>query len=838
MVGSIAVLYVASDREDRSRAATALEAADDRIDVTSVTTAADARAALSDDGFDCVVTEYGLPDRRGTEFVRAVRKQHPDTPVLVFTELDGGTSAGDALSAGATDFLEKDAYADQFRILAHRIGNAVGGARARRERQQFEGAIDAASDGIAILDEARRFIHVNDAYAELHGYESEALLGEHWTTVYPTDDEDRIRERILPRVDREGQWEGELTGLRADGSTFVGFVHLSETPSGALACTVRTLTDRDTQLRQLETLIDSLPGIVYRCRNERGWPFEEIHGDVDSLTGYSAAALESDEVSYGEDLVHPEDRDELWETIQRAIDANASFELTYRLLTSDGATKWVWERGRAVSDGCGGTDVLEGFITDITPRKHREQDLRESERRLEALFNDPNILVGLLTPEGGVRDVNETAMEYVDASREELVGEPFWETPWFRGDPEVQNEVRDWVSRAAAGEYVEFEADLTTAVGEPLIVHGVFRPVTDEDGTVTSLLVSDRDITEQREYERELELRTKAINEAPVGIVMTDPSLEDNPITYANDEFTELTGYTREDVLGRNCRFLQGPETEEEQIDAMRSAIEAEEPITVELRNYRKDGSPFWNRVSIAPVYDPEGEVLNYIGFQSDVTERKQRQHQLQVIDRVLRHNVRNEMNVIQSHAELIRAGQKDAIQRARQIIVKSEQLIALTEKERLITELLAERPQKQEINLPAVLERCTVVARQDHPDAGITVECPPELTVTASQRFELAIDELVRNALTHSDAAAPAVSVTVAVTDEETTITVADDGPPIPEMERAALLGQSYEDPLYHGSGLGLWLVSLIVTRSEGTITYEEREPTGNRITITLPGS
>ena len=116
----------------------------------------------------------------------------------------------------------------------------------------------------------------------------------------------------------------------------------------------------------------------------------------------------------------------------------------------------------------------------------------------------------------------------------------------------------------------------------------------------------------------------RSVDEAPVGITISDPSLPDNPMVYVNDAYEELTGYVAEDVLGRNCRFLQGPDTDEEPVREMREAIDAEEPVSVELINYREDGTPFWNQVTIAPISDADGEVIHYVGFQNDVTDRKE----------------------------------------------------------------------------------------------------------------------------------------------------------------------------------------------------------------------
>ena len=151
-----------------------------------------------------------------------------------------------------------------------------------------------------------------------------------------------------------------------------------------------------------------------------------------------------------------------------------------------------------------------------------------------------------------------------------------------------------------------------------------------------SILLSIRDITERKAYQEELELKTQAIDGAPIGISISDPSQPANPLVYVNDGYTELTGYDESEATGRNCRYLQGPGTRAEPVAELRQAIDSEEPVTVELRNYRKDGTPFWNQVTIAPVYDEAGAVVNWIGFQKDVTERKEREQDLQLFRRAV----------------------------------------------------------------------------------------------------------------------------------------------------------------------------------------------------------
>ena len=118
-------------------------------------------------------------------------------------------------------------------------------------------------------------------------------------------------------------------------------------------------------------------------------------------------------------------------------------------------------------------------------------------------------------------------------------------------------------------------------------------------------------------------LKTRTMDEAPVGITIADATKPDMPLVYANAAFERITGYPPSYAVGRNCRFLQGEATREEPVARMRAAIERDEATTVEVRNYRRDGELFWNEVTIAPLRDESGTVVNYVGFQQDVTRRK-----------------------------------------------------------------------------------------------------------------------------------------------------------------------------------------------------------------------
>jgi PAS domain S-box-containing protein len=129
--------------------------------------------------------------------------------------------------------------------------------------------------------------------------------------------------------------------------------------------------------------------------------------------------------------------------------------------------------------------------------------------------------------------------------------------------------------------------------------------------------------------EDQLLLKDQALLVAAEGITISDNTQPDNPIIYANKGFEHLTGYLVERVLGRNCRFLQGPESDPDTVAAISEAVRNEREITVEILNYRKDGTTFWNRLSITPLRDDEGRVTHFIGVQSDITNRRRAEAEL-----------------------------------------------------------------------------------------------------------------------------------------------------------------------------------------------------------------
>jgi PAS domain S-box-containing protein len=169
----------------------------------------------------------------------------------------------------------------------------------------------------------------------------------------------------------------------------------------------------------------------------------------------------------------------------------------------------------------------------------------------------------------------------------------------------------------------EMEIRVVRPGGEERIVHLIGELKFDKSGTPLRLTATIQDITERKAAENEMRLMKSAIDSIVEGITISDAQNLNNPIIYTNAAFENLTGYTFEEIQGKNCRFLQGAETNQRTVDEIREALEKETTFRGEILNYHKNGGSFWNELIISPVFDQSGRLTNFVGVQQDISKRK-----------------------------------------------------------------------------------------------------------------------------------------------------------------------------------------------------------------------
>ncbi|MFP8952730.1 PAS domain S-box protein [Natrialbaceae archaeon A-arb3/5] len=355
-----------------------------------------------------------------------------------------------------------------------------------------------------------------------------------------------------------------------------------------------------------------------------------------------------------------------------------------------------------------GERVFTGLFRDISEQKYRKE-------RFEAVFNNTYQFTGLLEPDGTLLEANEAALSFAGRDREDVVGNPIWETFWFSSNDQARQVARSGVECARDGEFF------------------------------------------------------------------------------------------REEVRVRG----------------------AERTAVIDF--------------SIRPMADHRDDLRLLIAEGRDITDLKMREQHLQLLHRLLRHNLRNDLNIINGFAETLAETLDDADHRqfAVDIAETADKLIEMNETaKKLADAALGDDHPQQPVALSDVLPDVVEASREQHPESDITVERERlGEVVAADRRLRTVLSELVENAIKHAGGSHPAVDISIVTGDDETVgVRVRDDGPPIPESERTGIFNTEPVTQMNHGNGLGLWLVSVIVDDYGGQLEYERRPTEGNQVTVYLP--
>lgn len=214
----LSILHVDDDEGLGSLVEIHLERAESPLDCT-VSTETNPREALAlirspETAFDCVISDYQMPEMNGIDFLEAVRETHPELPLLLFSGEETDEVAAEIIQAGLTDYLKKGVGTEQYTTLIRRVGHAV------ESDGEFDTCGGVELDGIGVVGTDECFEEANETYASFYGYDPEEVVGKHWTELHPPDEVEHIKTNVFPVVERGGKWTGQSEGLRADETTF------------------------------------------------------------------------------------------------------------------------------------------------------------------------------------------------------------------------------------------------------------------------------------------------------------------------------------------------------------------------------------------------------------------------------------------------------------------------------------------------------------------------------------------------------------------------------------------------------------------------------------------
>lgn len=377
-----------------------------------------------------------------------------------------------------------------------------------KSEESYRGLFNSTTDAIYIQDEKGRFVDVNQGAVKMYGYPREYFIGKtpEFLSAPGKNDMKKVQHYLEEAFQGKAQLF-EFWGITKNGRSFPKKVKLNRgTYFGkeVLVAFAEDITERKKaeqaikeSERRLSTLLGNLQGMAYRCLNDRDWTMEFVSTGCFELTGYLAQDLiYNKKISYNE-IIHPDDRNNLWDDIQKALRQKESFKLTYRIVAADNKIKWVLEQGIGVYTNDGKLIALEGFISNITDQVEAEEELRKFSRSVE---QSPTIII-ITDLQGNIEYVNPQFTATTGYLPEEVIGK----TPRILKSGNMPDNVYDglWSSLTSgkewSGEFLNRKKN-----GDLYWESANIFPLKDEHGKTTHYIGMKEDITERKSMEEEL----------------------------------------------------------------------------------------------------------------------------------------------------------------------------------------------------------------------------------------------------------------------------------------------------------------------------------------------
>lgn len=380
------------------------------------------------------------------------------------------------------------------------------------------------------------------------------------------------------------------------------------------------------------------------------------------------------------------------------------------------------------------------------------------------------------------------------------------------------------------GEIVDQRKD-----GSQYIVDQTIAPISDASGEITAYVAVQTDITERKQLEDRLKQHRDIVQRLDDPIMLQN---EDGQFELVNEALCDFAGLSAEKLEGTDeYEFMDEP-TAKFIHRQKKAVLWTEKPVTYSVTpTFEYSGKEAVFYTTRYPYYNEESKLVGTLAICRDVTDLDRRTRHLQVIDNILRHNIRNKLTIIKGRGTQIQRDTNGELTHAAASIVEAaDDLLTTSEKSRQITQVFSNDTNITQINLSDTIERIINNIKHRWPDIKFSVTIPDEVVVIAIPEIGDAIKELVENAAMHNDKETSQVELSVTVDNEVVEIQISDNGPGMIAFDQEVLESGTAIGELSHGSGLGLWLVYWIVQQSNGTINLTDQDSGGTTVNIKLP--
>jgi PAS domain S-box-containing protein len=536
--------------------------------------------------------------------------------------------------------------------------------QAEAELERFNQALSYAMEGISCIDRQGHYVQVNQAYANAVGYSPEAMIGMDWQPTVHPDDLEAVK-RAYQQMLEQGKVEVEARGVRRDGTIFykqlvmITVYDMQQQMTGHY-CFMKDISDRKASELALQvseqryvTLAQAVPVGIFRT-DPNGYCLY-VNDRWCQMTGLTAASAQQD--GWAQTL-HPADRDRVLAEWYDCAQQNLPFQSEYRFQKPNGDIIWVIGQAIAEYGHEGELIGYVGSITDISAAKRAElirqqveADLQQSEQKFRAVFDHMFQLIGILTPDGSVIEANRTALDVIGMSLSDVVGQPFWDTPWWTHSPQLQRQLKTAIVRAAAGELVRFEAEHILADGSSIFVDFSMKPVWDETGTVVMLIPEGRDVNDRKQVEiqlRQQEAFLKSIYDGTEQAIFVINVGLAGELRYAsfNPVSARYAGVTQAQIQDRTPEEAFGADLGAALRQNYERCLEAGTSIVYEER-LDFAAHVIWTLTTLVPLRDQSDRIYRIIGTATDITDRKQIEEALRASEQRLQALLDNSTTVI-----------------------------------------------------------------------------------------------------------------------------------------------------------------------------------------------
>lgn len=472
-------------------------------------------------------------------------------------------------------------------------------------------------------------------------------------------------------------------------------------------------------------------------------------------------------------------------------------------------------------------------VHDVTDQRRSERELDRERDFINQALDTLNDIFYVVGADGTFRRWNDRLPEVTGYDAEKIDG---MDVVQLFGE-DGRERIPEAVTKAIDVGHTKLEARLLTADGERIPYEFTGTRLTDPDGELIGLVGIGRDISQRKERERELRTYKQAVESAGHAIYWTDDA---GTIEYVNSAFEKQTAYDAPDVIGETPAMLDSEVRSEQPWQEAWDTVQQGDMWEGECVNRRKTGQRYMIDQSISPVYD-DGEIARYVAVSTDITERYHREQQLSVLQRVLRHDLRNNLNEILLSTQMLRreldedepTGRLDAIEQT------VDETLSLGKRIQRLRESIekSEQNYSSEIDIVARAQAQVAAIRTERQGVEFTVDLPSETSVVTSELIDQAIRNVIQNAIEHTDAETPRIAVTLErqQSGQEVALCIADHGPGIPRSEIETLESEQ-EGQLQHLDGFGLWFVNWVVRLAGGGLEFADNEPRGTIVRLVLP--